>query len=59
MAILIIQHSDTCTPGLLGDVMRRYGQRTVTVRVDKGESLPADLENLHGVLSLGGPQSCN
>lgn len=59
MALLIIQHSETCCPGLLGDVMRRYGQRTRTVRVDRGEVLPVDLDDLHGIVSLGGPQSSN
>lgn len=59
MAILIIQHSEGCAPGLLGDVMARYGQRTVTVRVDRGERLPAGLDDLHGIVSLGGAMSVN
>jgi GMP synthase (glutamine-hydrolysing) len=59
MALLIIQHSDSCTTGLLGDSLRRFGQRIRTVRVDRSEPLPANLEDIHGVVSLGGPQSAN
>jgi GMP synthase-like glutamine amidotransferase len=59
MAILILQHSDSCTPGLLGASLRRHGQRTRLVRVAAGEALPPDLDDVHGVISLGGPQSAN
>ncbi len=59
MAILIIQHAESCAPGLLGDALSRFGQRTVIVRTDRGQSLPADLGDVHGVVSLGGPQSAN
>lgn len=59
MAILILQHSDTCTPGILGASLRRHGQRTRLVRVTAGEALPPDLDDVHGIVSLGGPQSSN
>jgi GMP synthase-like glutamine amidotransferase len=29
------------------------------VRIDQGDRLPADLNDLHGIVSLGGPQSAN
>lgn len=59
MAILVLQHSDTCHLGLLGDSLRTFGQRTRTVRLDQNQPLPADLDDVHGVVSLGGPQSVN
>lgn len=59
MAILVIQHADSCGLGLLGESLRQFGQRTAIVRPDKGQALPQDLEDLHGIVSLGGPQSVN
>ena len=59
MAILVIQHSKNSPIGHLGEALRRHGQKTRTVRIDEGDRLPADLNDLHGIVSLGGPQSAN
>ena len=59
MAILVIQHSKISDPGLLGDSLRSHGQRVRIVRVDLGQPLPNDLDDVHGLISLGGPQSAN
>jgi GMP synthase-like glutamine amidotransferase len=59
MAILVIQHSKVSDPGHLGTALRQHGQKVRTVRIDLGQPLPADLDDVHGVVSLGGPQSAN
>ena len=59
MAILVIQHSKLSDPGHLGAALRAHGQKVRTVRIDLGEALPPDLDDVHGVVSLGGPQSAN
>jgi GMP synthase-like glutamine amidotransferase len=59
MAILVLQHSRHSGPGHLGAALRTFGQRVRTVRVDEGQALPPDLDDVHGLVSLGGPQSAN
>ena len=59
MAILVIQHSKISDPGHLGTALRQHGQKVRTVRIDLGQPLPTDLDDVHGVVSLGGPQSAN
>ena len=59
MAILVIQHSKISDAGHLGSALRTHGQKVRTVRIDLGQPLPADLDDVHGVVSLGGPQSAN
>lgn len=57
MAILIFQHSDLSTPGRLGLTLRDHGLSTRIVRPDRGEPIPPDLDNVDGIVSLGGPQN--
>jgi GMP synthase (glutamine-hydrolysing) len=59
MAILVIQHSKNSPIGHLGEALHRHGQKSRIVRIDQGDRLPADLNDLHGIVSLGGPQSAN
>jgi GMP synthase-like glutamine amidotransferase len=59
MAILVLQHSRHSGTGHLGAALRTFGQRTRTVRIDEGQALPPDLDDVHGLVSLGGPQSAN
>jgi GMP synthase (glutamine-hydrolysing) len=59
MAILVIQHSKLSDAGHLGAALRTHGQKVRTVRIDQGQPLPPDLDDVHGVVSLGGPQSAN
>lgn len=59
MAILVFQHSKLSDAGHLGNALRKHGQKVRTVKVHEGQALPADLDDVHGVVSLGGPQSAN
>lgn len=55
--ILTLQHWDAGHPGRFGTTLRDHGFRLDLRRPDKGEQLPKDLDNVHGLLILGGPQN--
>jgi GMP synthase (glutamine-hydrolysing) len=59
MSILIIEHSDLTGSDRLGERLLQDGHRLQVVRVHLGEQLPADLDEVDGVISCGGPQSPN
>jgi len=54
MSIVVFQHEPKEGPSLLGEVLRSYGHGLHVVRLYEGQGLPADLDNVHAVLSLGG-----
>jgi len=60
--VLILQHNARCGPGRLGATLRDHGFRLDVRRLDLpvdrgGRPVPPDLDNVHAVLSLGGPQN--
>lgn len=62
MSILILQHSDTGGPGRLGATLRDHGFRLEIRRPDlhPGDTtrgLPADLDDVQGLVILGGPMN--
>ncbi|MBX3362208.1 MAG: type 1 glutamine amidotransferase [Phycisphaeraceae bacterium] len=59
MAIIVFQHSERGGPGRLGATLRDHGFKLDIRRldVDGAKGLPADLDNVHGIVSLGGPQN--
>ncbi|QOJ01412.1 MAG: type 1 glutamine amidotransferase [Phycisphaeraceae bacterium] len=70
MAILILQHAAHCVPGRLGITLRDHGFNIDLRRLDlphdhpfnRGRpkahtAVPADLDDVHAVISLGGPQN--
>ena len=67
MAILILQHASHCGPGRLGSCLRDHGFALDIRRLDlaadhplqrgKTVGVPTDLDNVHGVVSLGGPMN--
>lgn len=62
MAIIIFQHSPLGTPGRLGLTLRDHGFKLDIRRLDLPASrtnphVPADFDNVDGVISLGGPQN--
>src|SRR5690606_32196483 len=59
--ILVIQHGKAQLPGRLGLTLRDHGFRLDVRKValppeQGGKPLPPDLDNVHGIVSLGGPQ---
>lgn len=57
MAIVVLQHEETCRPGRLGATLRDHGFKLDIRRLDRGDPVPGDLDNVHGVVSLGGHQN--
>ena len=57
MAIVILEHSADCPADILIDSLRAFGQRLRVVRLHAGAPVPADLDDVHGLVSLGGPQT--
>lgn len=57
MAIIVFQHSEIGGPGRLGLTLRDHAFRLDVRRPDKGDPIPPDLDDVEGVISLGGPQN--
>lgn len=57
MPVILIEHASTHTSGILLRSLVDHGLRVQTVRIAAEETLPNDLAEVDGVLSLGGPQS--
>lgn len=57
MAIIVFQHSDIGRPGRLGLTLRDQAFRLDIRRLDKGDEIPVDFDDIDGVVSLGGPQN--
>jgi len=56
MAIVVFQHEEDCRPGRLGVTLRDHGFRLDIRRMDAGDPVPADFDDVDGVISLGGSQ---
>ncbi|MFN3165448.1 MAG: type 1 glutamine amidotransferase [Phycisphaeraceae bacterium] len=56
MAILIIEHDDLDSSQRLGETLRDHGHHLEVVRTHHGDALPPDLDNVDGLVSMGGPQ---
>lgn len=57
MAILIFQHHRAEPTCRLGETLQDIGHRLRTVALYEGESLPSDLDDVDGVISMGGPMN--
>lgn len=56
MAIIVFQHSEANRPGRLGNVFRDHAHALDVRRLDLGDPVPSDFDDVSGVISLGGPQ---
>lgn len=56
MAILVFEHSDLSGSDRLGETLRDHGQRLQVIRAHRGDTVPAGLEGVDGIVSCGGPQ---
>lgn len=55
MKVLVLQHIEIETPGLLEDLMRRKGIGFDFVHGYKGESYPEEIDSYSGFIVMGGP----
>ena len=54
LPVLVVQHEDQCPPGWMGDWLVEAGLQLDVRRPDRGEALPATLEDHCALLVLGG-----
>lgn len=57
MRTVVFQHSEIGGPGRLGLTLRDHAHKLDIRRPDKGDPIPPDLDDVDGVISLGGPQN--
>lgn len=57
MAIIVLQHQESGHPGRLGRTLRDYAHRLDIRRLDAGDRVPVDLDDVDGVVSMGGRQN--
>lgn len=57
MAILVFQHWPSGGPGRLGMTLRDHGFKLDIRFPADGDALPSDLDNVQGLVILGGPQN--
>ena len=57
--ILIFQHSDNVTAGYLSDLLEKDKMILTTVRFDKKDKIPNNLEKFDAMICLGGEMNTN
>ena len=59
MAIVLLEHSANAGARRLGATLRDYGHRLRVVRLHDGGQVPADLDDVSGIVALGGRASAH
>jgi GMP synthase (glutamine-hydrolysing) len=54
MSLLVFQHDRTEPPAVLGSILRDHGHRLRVVELFDGQPLPPDLDDVDGIVSMGG-----
>jgi GMP synthase (glutamine-hydrolysing) len=57
MAIVVFEHHAMETSARLGQTLRDHGHQLKVVRLYAGDPIPADLDDVDGVVSMGGPMN--
>jgi GMP synthase (glutamine-hydrolysing) len=57
MAILVFEHTPNETASRLGVALRNQGHRLRVLELHEGDALPPDLDEVDGILALGGPMN--
>jgi GMP synthase (glutamine-hydrolysing) len=57
MSLLVFQHHPGETPDEFGRTLRDYGHKLRVIKLHEGQSVPTDLDDVDGVISLGGPMN--
>ena len=55
MAVIVFQHHPNEGPAVLGSVLHSYGHRFRVIRLYQGDAVPSQLDEVDGVISMGGP----
>lgn len=59
MQVRIFQHQEREGPGYLAEALSRHGVDMDLVRIDRGEPVPGQLDDVAGLIFMGGPMSVN
>ena len=59
MPILVLEHAEPSGSGSIGRALIRHGLRLRSIRVGAGEPVPTDLDDVDGIVSMGGRQSAS
>jgi GMP synthase-like glutamine amidotransferase len=54
-SVLVVQHVAPETSGRIGEALARRGVGVRTIRIDRGDAVPKDLEGAAGLVVMGGP----
>ncbi|MEM9064441.1 MAG: type 1 glutamine amidotransferase [Planctomycetota bacterium] len=57
MSVIVFQHWDAGSPRRLGRTLRDHGHKLDIRRLDQGDPIPPDLDNVRGLLVMGGHQN--
>lgn len=57
MSLVVLEHHPDETACVLARILQGHGHRLRTVRLHAGEQVPVDLDDVDGLLSLGGPMN--
>jgi GMP synthase (glutamine-hydrolysing) len=57
MSLIVFEHHPLETAALLGSILLHYGHRLRVVQLHAGEAVPPDLDDVEGVISMGGPMN--
>ncbi len=57
MSLLAFEHHRDETPAVLGSILQSYGHRLRVVELDEGDAVPVDLDDVDGIVSMGGPMN--
>jgi GMP synthase (glutamine-hydrolysing) len=55
MSLLVFQHHKNEPASILGTVLRDHGHHLRVIELYAGQSVPSDLDNVDGIISMGGP----
>lgn len=57
MSIVVLEHHPLETASRLGTILNEHGHRLRHVQLHRGETVPPDLDDVDGVISMGGPMN--
>jgi GMP synthase (glutamine-hydrolysing) len=59
MALIVFEHHPLETAGRLGTVLNEQGHRLRHLQLHRGDPVPPDLDDVDGVIAMGGPMNVN
>ena len=57
--LLIFRHVDIEGPGYLAHFLKTHGIHYRLIKIDEGDNIPLSLDNVGGLVFMGGPMSVN